>query len=64
MQRTPALRAGLHAILILQRPPKEAIDRVPEDDRQAAAFIADTSDIQPPDRLESLARILGGPEKE
>jgi hypothetical protein len=64
LQRTPALRAGLHAILILQRPPKEAIDRVPEGDRQAAAFIADTSDIQPPDRLESLARILGGPEKE
>jgi hypothetical protein len=64
LPRAPALRAGLHAILILQRPPKDAIEKIPDDERQAAAFIADTSDIQPPDRLATLAQIISGSEKE
>jgi hypothetical protein len=64
LPRAPALRAGLHAILILQRPPKDAIAHIPDDERQTAAFIADTSDIQPPDRLATLAQIISGSEKE
>jgi len=62
--RTPALRAGMHAILFLQRPPQEAIDLLPDDERQAAAFIADTSDIQPPDRLATLSKLISRTEKE
>jgi hypothetical protein len=64
LPRAPALRAGLHAILILQHPPEDAIENVPGDARDALAFIAETSDIQPPDRLETLAQIIGGREKE
>jgi hypothetical protein len=64
LPRAPALRAGLHAILILQRPPQDAIEHVPDDERQAAAFIADTSDIQPTDRLATLAQIISRTEKE
>ncbi len=30
LPRAPALRSGLHAILILQRPPKDALELVPE----------------------------------
>lgn len=64
LPRAPALRAGRHAILILQRPPEGAIERLPEEDRQTAAFIADTYDIQPPDRLEALERIIRGSDRE
>ncbi len=59
LPRAPALRAGLHAILLLQRPPEEAMEHIPSGERQAAGFIAETSDIQPPDRAEDLVRILG-----
>jgi hypothetical protein len=62
LHRAPALRAGRHAILILQRPPQEALELLPEDERQAAAFIADTSDIQPPERLDTITQIIGGKE--
>jgi hypothetical protein len=58
------LRAGLHAILILHRPPEDAVECVPEDERQGLAFIADTSDIQPPDGYAAVERILGGTERE
>jgi hypothetical protein len=64
LPRAPALRAGRHAILILQRPPEDAMERLPEEDRQTAAFIADTYDIQPPDRLEALERIIRGSDRE
>jgi hypothetical protein len=59
LPRSPALRAGVHAILLLQRPPEEAMEHVPRGERQASGFIADTSDIQPPERAEQLVRILG-----
>jgi hypothetical protein len=58
LPRTPVLRAGVRAILFLQHPPQDAIELVPEDERQTAAFIAETSDIQPSDRLASIERIL------
>jgi hypothetical protein len=58
LPRTPALRAELRAILILHHPPDEALEHLPADDRQSAAYIADTADIQPPDRLETISRIL------
>jgi hypothetical protein len=58
LPRAPALRAGVHAILLLQAPPKEAVEHIPSRDRQTAGFIAETSDIQPPDRAEDLERIL------
>jgi hypothetical protein len=57
--RTPVLREGQRAILFLQRPPQEAIDVLPDEERQAAAFIAETPDIQPPDRLAAIERIIG-----
>jgi hypothetical protein len=59
LPRAPALRAGVYAILLLQRPPEEAMEHVPAGERQAAGFIAETPDIQPPDRAEELVRILG-----
>jgi hypothetical protein len=62
LPQAPALRAGLHAIFFLQHPPQEAIDLLPEDERQAAAFIAGTSDIQPRERLETILQIIKGPE--
>jgi hypothetical protein len=64
LPHAPALRAGLHAILLLQRPPEEAMEHVPRDERQAAGFIAETSDIQPLDRVELLVRILSTTGKE
>ena len=59
LPRTPALRAGLRAILFLQHPPKEALSLIPEDDRQGTGFVADTSDIQPPEKLETILQIVG-----
>src|SRR4029077_7904054 len=59
LPRAPALRQGLHVIMLLQRPHEEAMKHIPRGERQAAGFVADTSDIQPPDRGERLARILG-----
>lgn len=56
--RAPALRAGLKAIFILHRPPPDAIEHIPEGDRESAVFIADTSDIQPPDRESAIERIV------
>ena len=64
LPRSPALRAGVHAILLLQRPPEEATEHIPSGERQAAGFIAETSDIQPPDRAEDLVRILGATGRE
>ena len=64
LPRAPALRAGRYSILILQKPPAEAIERLPDDERQGAAFIADTADIQPPDRLAALERIIRGSDRE
>ena len=64
LPRAPALRAGVHAILLLQRPPEEAMEHIPRGERQAAGFIAETSDIQPPDRAEDLVRILGAAGRE
>lgn len=62
LPRTPALREGLRAILLLQRPPAEAIEHLPEEERQGAAFIADTADIQSPERLDIIAQIIKGGE--
>lgn len=59
LPRAPALRPDVYAILLLQRPPEEAMERIPNGERQATGFIADTSDIQPPDRVELLIRLLG-----
>jgi hypothetical protein len=64
LPRAPALRAGLHAILLLQHPPQDALEHLPEEERQAAAFLADTFDIQPPERLEALTQIIRRTEKE
>ena len=64
LPRAPALRAGRHSILILRKPPENALARLPEDERQGAAFIADTHDIQPPDRLAALERIIRGSDRE
>jgi len=58
LPRAPALRAGLHAILVLHHPPTEALDLLPDDERRIAAFIADTSDILPPDRLDTVLKTL------
>jgi hypothetical protein len=49
LPRAPALRAGIHAVFLLQRPPEEAMSHVPNGERQSAGFIAETSDIQPTD---------------
>jgi hypothetical protein len=64
LPRAPALRAGRHAILILRKPPKDALERLPDDERQGAAFIADPYDVQPPDRLAALERIIRGSDRE
>jgi hypothetical protein len=64
LPRAPALRAGRYSILILQKPPAKVIERLPDDERQGAAFIADTADIQPPDRLAALERIIRGSDRE
>jgi len=62
LPKAPALRAGLHAILILHRPPPEAIELIPQDERQTAVFIGESSDIQPPERLATLVQIIGDAE--
>jgi hypothetical protein len=64
LPRVPALRPGRRAILILQRPPEDALRHIPADEHPAAYFIADVLDIQPPERIETLVRILRGSEKE
>jgi hypothetical protein len=64
LPRTPGLRAGIRAILFLHHPPGEAIELLVEEERQSALFIADTSDVQPPERLETILQILRGAEKE
>jgi hypothetical protein len=64
LPRTPALRPDLSAILFLQRPPGEALEFLSEEDRHTAAHIADTSDIQSPDRVETITQILKGAERE
>jgi hypothetical protein len=48
--------------MMLQPPPPEAIELIPARNRRTALFIADTDDIQPPGRLEQIARIMGGHE--
>lgn len=64
LPQAPALRPGVHALLLLQRPPEEAMEFIPRGERQAAGFIAETSDIQPPERAEQLVRILGAAGRE
>jgi hypothetical protein len=64
LPQAPALRARLRAILLLQHPPEDAIEHIPSGERQTAGFIAATSDIQPPDAAEPLARILEAKGKE
>lgn len=64
LPRAPALRAGTRAIFILQHPPQEALDLLREESRQSVGFAADTSDIQPPERLDLVERILGHGEEE
>ncbi len=64
LPRAPALRAGVHAVLLLQPPPEEAMEHIPQRERQAAGFVAETLDIQPPDRAEHLDRILGAEGRE
>lgn len=61
--RAPALRAGLKAVFILHRPPPDALRHVADDAGASAVFIADTSDIQPVERLEAIERILRGEEQ-
>lgn len=58
LPRAPALRAGLRAIFFLQRPPEAALEFVPADERNAVTFIADTFDIQPPERLEAIVQTI------
>ncbi|WP_233860288.1 hypothetical protein [Paraburkholderia sp. HD33-4] len=62
LPRAPALRAELHAILILQHPPADALELLPEEEREKAAFIAEPPDIQPHERLEAILKIVGAPE--
>ena len=57
LPRVPALRPALHAILFLQPPPKEALDALPASEHGEAFFIADSSDIQTPDRLSEIEAI-------
>jgi hypothetical protein len=57
--RTPTLRAGRHAVMMLQSPPPEATKLLAARSRRTALFVADTDDIQPPDRLEEIERIIG-----
>lgn len=57
--RWPALRPGLRAIFLLQRPPDEAVELVPENDRQTLGFIADTFDIQSPEQLDTILKFIG-----
>lgn len=64
LPRAPALRAGIHAVFLLQHPPEEALRHVPEGERQTAGFVAETSDIQPPDRAETIAQLLGSAGRE
>ena len=54
----PALRSGLRAILFLQQPPREAIDALPAAKRGAALFIEQSSDIQSPDKLPEIERMV------
>jgi hypothetical protein len=56
----PALQAGVQAIFILRPPPREAADALPEADRERALFIAEPSDIQPPERLLTVDQIARG----
>ncbi|HME25228.1 MAG TPA: hypothetical protein VKI44_28525 [Acetobacteraceae bacterium] len=60
LPRTPALRSGLQAILVLTTPPAAAIEVLPEGERQRALFIADTADIQPPARRRTIEHIAAG----
>ncbi len=60
--RTPTLRPGRRAVMMLHSPPPEAIELIPARNRRTTFFIADTDDIQPPGRLEQIARIIGGHE--
>jgi hypothetical protein len=57
--RTPVLRAGRRAVMMLQPPPSEATRLLAARSRRTALFVADTDDIQPPDRLEEIQRIIG-----
>jgi hypothetical protein len=59
LPRTPTLRTGRHAVMMLQPPPPEATKLLAARSRQTALFVADTDDIQPPDRLEEIERIIG-----
>jgi len=55
----PPLRPELHALFFLTAPPREGIDRLTGSERNAAFHIATSRDIQPPDRLAAIERLLG-----
>jgi hypothetical protein len=59
LPRTPTLRSGRRAVMMLQPPPPEAVELVAARNRRAALFVADTDDIQPPEELEEIERIIG-----
>jgi len=64
LPRAPALRAGIHAVFLLSPPPEGAMRHIPNGERQSVGFVAETSDIQPPDKVEHIARLLGATGKE
>jgi hypothetical protein len=64
LPRAPALREGIRAIFLLQRAPDEAMELVAGGERQAARFVAETSDIQPPERADEIGEILGATNRE
>jgi hypothetical protein len=59
----PALRPGLHAIFFLTAATREAKELLNPADRDAAFLIATSRDIQPPEQLAEIERILGGKRK-
>jgi hypothetical protein len=64
LPRAPAVQPGRRAVLFLQSPPVEALEAFPDVPPDQAVFIADTSDIQPPDRLVVIAQLVGELQKE
>jgi hypothetical protein len=55
--RTPALKAGLRAVFALQPPPPDALEALSPAERGRALFIAETTDVQPPERLDDIRAI-------
>lgn len=55
----PPLHPGLRAIFFLTAPPREGIDLLSASERNAAFHIATSRDIQSPDGLAAIERLLG-----